>query len=60
MPTLAGFMKLVMRTVAAFLLVPQLKFLGAAIATPLSWLGAMVPVAAAYFFSARKLRSERP
>lgn len=36
MPTLAGVMELVIRTIAAFLLVPKLEFLGAAIATPLS------------------------
>ncbi len=58
LPTLAGVMELVMRTIAAFLLVPKLEFLGAAVATPLSWLGALIPVAAAYFFSARKLHRE--
>ena len=56
MPTMAGFMELVMRTVAAFILVPQFEFLGAAVSTPLSWLGAMVPVAAAYIIAAQKLR----
>ena len=58
LPTLAGVMELVMRTIAAFLLVPKLEFLGAAVATPLSWLGALIPVAAAYFFAARKLHRE--
>lgn len=55
MPTIAGFMELVMRTVAAFILVPQFEFLGAAVSTPLSWLGAMVPVAVAYIIAAKKL-----
>lgn len=58
LPTLAGMMELVMRTIAAFFLVPKLEFLGAAVATPLSWLGALIPVAAAYFFAAGKLRKE--
>lgn len=56
MPTLAGFMELVMRTVAAFILVPRFEFLGAAVSTPLSWLGAMIPVAAAYIIAAQELR----
>lgn len=56
MPTLAGVMELVIRAIAAFLLVPKLEFLGAAIATPLSWLGALAPVAVAWFLAAGKLK----
>lgn len=58
MPTIAGFMELVMRTVAAFILVPRFEFLGAAVSTPLSWLGAMLPVAIAYLIAAKKLRQK--
>ena len=58
MPTMAGFMELIMRTAAAFILVPQFEFLGAAVSTPLSWLGAMIPVAIAYVFAAKSLHKK--
>lgn len=34
----------------------RFEFLGAAVSTPLSWLGAMVPVAVAYIIAAQELR----
>ncbi|MDO4565402.1 MAG: MATE family efflux transporter [Clostridia bacterium] len=52
-PTVAGVMELVMRVVAAFFLVPRYEFVGASFATPLSWLGALIPVMAAYYLSAK-------
>lgn len=58
MPTMAGIMELVMRTVAAFILVPWFEFLGAAVSTPLSWLGALIPVAIAYIIAAIDLRKK--
>lgn len=55
-PTLAGIMELAMRVLAAFVLVPRFQYMGAAAATPLSWLGALLPVAIAFFFVGRGLR----
>ena len=56
-PTIAGIMELVMRTFTAFLLVPRLEFFGASIGTPLSWLGALLPVAVAWLHTDPKLRA---
>lgn len=55
-PTIAGIMELLMRLLAAFILVPYFEFNGAAFATPLSWLGAMLPVMIAYVHAAGKLK----
>lgn len=57
-PTLAGVMELVMRFLAAFVLIPYFEFLGAAISTPLSWLGALIPVAIAYCFVWNQLKKQ--
>ncbi|MEM5002884.1 MATE family efflux transporter [Priestia megaterium] len=57
-PTISGVMELVMRVVAAFLLVPSFGFIGASIATPLSWFGALIPSAIAYFIASKQLKSE--
>lgn len=54
-PTIAGTMELVMRFLAAVFLIPYFGFTGASIATPLSWFGALVPVAIAYFFARKSL-----
>lgn len=43
-PTLAGFMELVFRSLAGLLLVAPLGFFGVAVAAPLAWIGALVPV----------------
>lgn len=55
-PTLAGIMELAMRFAAAFLLIPLFDFAGASISTPLSWLGALIPVAISYFIEWRKMK----
>ncbi len=55
-PTVAGLMELAMRVLAAFILVPKLEFMGACIETPLSWLGALIPVIIAWCAAVRKLR----
>ena len=55
-PTVAGLMELAMRVLSAFVLVPRLEFVGASIETPLSWLGALIPVATAWFLASRRIR----
>jgi putative MATE family efflux protein len=54
-PTLAGIMELIMRAVAAVFLTRLYGFVGASAANPLAWLGACVPLAAAYVLTMRRL-----
>jgi len=56
-PTLAGVIELVMRIAAAIFLVEWLGFLGACLAQPMAWIGGLLPLAVAFFFTARKLVS---
>ena len=56
-PTIAGAMELVMRAGAAIFLCAHLGFLGACLANPLAWIGAGIPVAIAYFWTEKTLRS---
>ena len=55
-PTLAGIVELVMRIAAAISLVDWLGFLGACLAAPMAWIGGLLPLAIAFFITARKLR----
>lgn len=58
-PTVAGVVELLMRIAAAIFLVDWLGYLGACLAAPMAWIGALLPLAVAYFITARKLsRSE--
>ena len=57
-PTIAGAMELMMRAGAALLLCAHLGFLGACLANPLAWIGAAVPVAVAYFWTEKTLRTD--
>ena len=57
-PTIAGAMELVMRAGAAIFLCAHLGFLGACLANPLAWIGAAVPVAVAYFWTEKTLRTD--
>ena len=50
-----SLMELLMRAVSAFWLVPTLGFFGACIETPLSWIGALLPVAVVWIATMRKL-----
>jgi putative MATE family efflux protein len=54
-PTVAGIMELFMRTFAAIVLSKHLGFTGAALANPLAWIGACVPLAIAYFMTMKRL-----
>ncbi len=55
-PTLAGFMELLMRAGAAFFLIDRFGYLGACLANPLAWLGACLPLVPPYFWVRRTLR----
>ncbi len=62
-PTVAGVMELIMRTSAAIFLVNSFGFIGACWANPMSWLGALIPLAIAYCWTVKtfksKIREER-
>ena len=53
-PTIAGIIELFMRIAAAVFLVDWLGYLGACVAAPMAWLGALIPLAVAFFLTARK------
>lgn len=55
-PTVAGFMELIMRIAAAVFLVDIFGYAGACVASPLAWIGACVPLAIAYFITRKELR----
>lgn len=54
-PTIAGIMELVMRTLAALALAAPLGFTGVSMANPIAWIGATVPLCIAYFLTIRRL-----
>lgn len=53
-PTVAGIMELIMRAVAALVLVKPFGFAGASAASPLAWVGACIPLAIAYYVTIHK------
>ncbi len=54
-PTVAGIMELIMRTLAAVFLAQSIGFAGVSMANPIAWMGALIPLAAAYFYTIKKL-----
>jgi putative MATE family efflux protein len=54
-PTIAGFMELLARSAVGLLLIEHVGFLGACLAAPLAWLGALVPVSIAWVIHRRRL-----
>lgn len=54
-PTIAGIVELLMRIAAAIFLVKWLGYLGVCLASPMAWIGGLIPLAISFFFSARKL-----
>ena len=54
-PTVAGIMELIMRGVGAPLLTGIWGFSGACASNPLAWIGACIPLAAAYYLTIRKI-----
>jgi putative MATE family efflux protein len=55
-PTVAGLMELVMRALAALVLVDSWGYIGACFANPLAWIGSCLPLAAAYWLTRRHLQ----
>lgn len=56
-PTIAGVMELIMRVIAAFVLSQYWGFVGIVLASPLAWVGAVIPLAFAYHKRKNKLDS---
>ena len=54
-PTIAGVAELLMRTFAAVLLANVWGFAGVCLANPIAWLGAVIPLSAAYIVTIRRL-----
>lgn len=59
-PTLAGVMELVMRTIAALFLAKIWGYIGVCLASPLAWIGSCVPLAIAFFLTWRDFRRRKP
>jgi Na+-driven multidrug efflux pump len=57
-PTLSGFLELVMRALAGLVLVHHLGFLGVCVAAPLAWVGSVIPTSIAWTFQRRRLVEE--
>jgi Na+-driven multidrug efflux pump len=57
-PTIAGIMELFMRTFAAIILGRFFGFNGICFASPLAWLGAMIPLTIATVFTMKRLRRQ--
>lgn len=57
-PTLSGFLELVMRAAAGLVLVHRLGFLGACVAAPLAWIGSVIPTSIAWASQRRRLVDE--
>ncbi len=55
MPTLAGVMELVARGLASVVLIGQLGFLGVAVASPLAWIFALVPLTISWVLRRRRM-----
>ncbi|MDO4204602.1 MAG: MATE family efflux transporter [Selenomonadaceae bacterium] len=52
-PTIAGVMELIMRSVAAFWLCDIYGYLGACWASPMAWVGSLLPLSIAYWYTSR-------
>jgi putative MATE family efflux protein len=57
-PTVAGIMELVMRTFAAVILGNIFGFNGICFASPLAWLGALIPLTVAVIFTMKRLNRQ--
>lgn len=56
-PTIAGIMELFMRVGAAFILSDYIGFAGPAVASPLAWVGALIPLSWTYHRKKHRLES---
>lgn len=57
-PTIAGIMELIMRSMAAIFLCSYLGYLGACLANPMAWLGSCVPLAIAFWWTSRSFKKK--
>lgn len=55
----AGILELVMRCLAAFVLVQLLGFVGICLSNPVAWIGADIILLPAYFFAIRKFKKKQ-
>ena len=58
-PTVAGVMELVMRAGVALCLVGSWGFWGATLASPAAWVGACVPLTAAFYYTMHRMKRRR-
>lgn len=54
-PTFSGAVELVMRIIAAVILVDYWGYLGACLAAPMAWIGAAIPLGIAFYITNKKL-----
>ncbi len=54
MPMIGGFIELIMRVAAALFLAERFGFIGLSMAYPLAWIGAAIPLVAAYLIILKK------
>lgn len=54
-PTFSGAVELVMRIIAAVVLVEYWGYLGACLAAPMAWIGAAIPLGIAFYITNKKL-----
>lgn len=59
-PMLAGAMELVMRVLVSFLLPPYLGYMAICIASPVAWIGAVIPLVGFYMVLMRRLKRRYP
>lgn len=58
-PVVAGAMELIMRAIGALVLAKHFGFTGACMSNPLAWIGACIPLSAAYYSYMRKKSGTR-
>ena len=58
-PTVAGIMELIMRSIVGIFLVDLMGYTGACLSNPLAWTGACIPLCIAYYREVRKLEKNR-
>lgn len=59
-PTIAGIMELIMRVLVAVYMSAAIGFSGICLANPAAWIGAMIPLTSAYFFTIHRLVKQAP
>lgn len=57
-PTIAGFMELLMRSLAGLFLVGQFGFIGACWANPMAWIGSVIPLFITYLITRKSLKNK--